>query len=75
MIGKTGYFRCLPLLPAQEILVLPPENNPNYLGAIAVGFSEQLDGAELLGFIPSSTSKKEIKITELENINLLLEQF
>ena len=53
MLPNVGRIECRPVLPGEEVVVLPQEVTQERIGYIAVRFNKQLDFVDILGFVPA----------------------
>ncbi|MBR8829051.1 MAG: DUF1822 family protein [Gomphosphaeria aponina SAG 52.96 = DSM 107014] len=71
-LGKK--LECIPVLPGQNALVIPPEAIENRLGYVGVQFREELEEVELLGFLPAQKTRHEaIPLTQLKSLDDLID--
>ncbi|MDY6806550.1 MAG: DUF1822 family protein [Cyanobacteriota bacterium] len=78
VLPDAGKLECRPILPGEDALVLPPEVRDSRMGYVAVGFGEQLDRAELLGFVSARAlgeTSEEIALSQLESLDGLIDEF
>lgn len=78
VLPDAGKVECRPILPGEDALVLPPEVRENRIGYVAVGFGEELDRAELLGFVSARVVgeiSEDIALSELESLDSLIDEF
>ncbi|NEO53036.1 MAG: DUF1822 family protein [Okeania sp. SIO3B5] len=69
------YLECRPVLPEQEVVVLPEEVKEDRIGYVFVKFDNDLQEAELLGFFSSvelDENRDEINLEELKPLEDLL---
>ncbi|NEP77745.1 MAG: DUF1822 family protein [Okeania sp. SIO3C4] len=69
------YLECRPVLPEQEVVVLPEEVKEDRIGYVFVKFDNDLQEAELLGFFSSvelDKDRDEINLEELKSLEYLL---
>ncbi|MDY7008227.1 MAG: DUF1822 family protein [Cyanobacteriota bacterium] len=69
------YLECRPVLPEQEVVVLPEEVREDRIGYVFVKFDNDLQEAELLGFLSSvelDENRDEINLEELKPLEDLL---
>ena len=72
VIPDLGKIECRPFLPGEEVIALPIEARQNRLGYIGVGFSNNLDEVELLGF-SSLVEPEELSRKKLQSLDSFLE--
>lgn len=78
VLPDAGKLECRPILPGEDALVLPPEVRDSRIGYVAVGFGEQLDRAELLGFVSARAlgeTSEDIALSQLESLDSLIDEF
>lgn len=78
VLPDAGKLECRPILPGEDVLVLPPEVRDSRIGYVAVGFGEQLDRAELLGFVSAraiAETSEDIPLSQLESLDSLIDEF
>ncbi len=76
VIPGIGKLECHPILPEETNLTLSPSINTDLIGCVAVKFDEQLDKAQLLGFIPTVEAAElpeQISISNLQPLDNLLD--
>jgi hypothetical protein len=78
VLPDAGKLECRPILPGEDALILPPEVRDSRIGYVAVGFGEQLERAELLGFVSARAlreTSEDIALSELESLDSLVDEF
>lgn len=68
VIPGIGKLECRPVMQGETSFELPPEVTKNRVAYVVVQFSEQLDQAHLLGFVPAVNSKNpplELQIKDI----------
>ena len=76
MLPNIGRIECRPVLPGEEVVVLPQEVTQERIGYIAVRFNKQLDFVEILGFVPARpiiNNSEIIEINRFESIDILID--
>ena len=76
MLPSVGRIECRPVLPGENVVVLPQEVTQERIGYVAVGFGKQLDFVEILGFVPAKLiigQSQIIEINKFESIDLLID--
>ena len=76
MLPNVGRIECRPVLPGEEVVVLPQEVTQERIGYIAVRFNKQLDFVEILGFVPARpiiNNSEIIEINRFESIDILID--
>ncbi|BAY82247.1 hypothetical protein NIES267_17260 [Calothrix parasitica NIES-267] len=76
MLPNVGRIECRPVLPGEEVIVLPQEVTQERIGYIAVKFNNQLDFVEILGFVPARpviNNSETIEINRFESIDILID--
>ncbi|MFM2061232.1 MAG: hypothetical protein RLZZ507_902 [Cyanobacteriota bacterium] len=73
MLPELGRVECRPILPTEDVMILPPEVIGDRIAYIAVKFAENLKQVELLGFLPASESIEESDIIDLADLQPLEE--
>ena len=76
MLHNVGRIECRPVLPGEEVVVLPQEVTQERIGYIAVRFNKQLDFVEILGFVPARpiiNNSEIIEINRFESIDILID--
>ena len=66
-----GVLDCRPVLPNASILTIPPEAQTDRLATVAVQFSDALQQATLLGFVPAGAA--EVALAELRSLDALID--
>ena len=77
VLTNIGSLECRLVLPEETSFVIPPQATENRIGYVAVRLNESLDRAELLGFlgaIAPSERVRQIPLTRLQPIDVLLER-
>ncbi len=77
VLANIGKLECRPILPGEEELFLPPEVTENRVGYLAVKFEEDLNQAQLLGFISGRNIKgfqESIPLTQIESLDKLIDE-
>lgn len=72
-INNRGKLECLPVLPPNSVLHIPPEVWSDRVGYVAVQFDRSLQEATLLGFIQTAPESGELLLTQLRSLEDLLE--
>ncbi len=73
VIGQ-GKIECLPVLPSEKIIHIPPEVCSDRIGYVAVQLNESLREATLLGFIKMVTECNSVPLSELRSLEELIVQ-
>lgn len=76
MLPNVGRIECRPVLPGEEVVVLPQEVTQERIGYIAVRFNKQLDFVQILGFVPARpiiNNSEIIEINRFESIDILID--
>ncbi|MCJ8278412.1 MAG: DUF1822 family protein [Rivularia sp. ALOHA_DT_140] len=76
MLPNVGRIECRPVLPGEDVVVLPQEVTQERLGYVAVQFNQQLDFVEILGFVPARpiiSHGEIIEINRFESIDILID--
>lgn len=76
VIPDLGKLECLPVLPGETTINLPPEVSEDRIAYVAVQFQEELTEVQLLGFYPTidpQVSVDTIDIANLEPIETLID--
>ncbi|MEM6404090.1 MAG: DUF1822 family protein, partial [Cyanobacteria bacterium P01_D01_bin.116] len=76
VIPGIGKLECYPILPGETNLTLSPTINTDLIGYVAVKFNENLNKAQLLGFIPALEAAElpeQISIYNLQPLDDLLD--
>lgn len=76
VIPNLGKLECRPVLIGENVLTLPPEVMEDRIGYIAVGFQEQLNEVQLLGFAPAlepGNVLTQLPITNLQPLENLID--
>lgn len=76
VIPNLGKIKCRPVLPEDTAISLPPEATEDRIAYVGVRFQEQLDKAELLGFIRAvdvPETSTTIDFDQLEPIENLID--
>ncbi len=76
LIPEVGRLECYYILPQDTELTISPQGTENRLGYVVVKFEENLDTAQLIGFLPAispSTKFQRISLTQLHSLELLLD--
>ncbi|MBW4635310.1 MAG: DUF1822 family protein [Iphinoe sp. HA4291-MV1] len=67
-----GKIECLPVLPNEKVIHVPPEVYSDRIGYVAVQFEESLEEATLLGFVKTVPSSGELLLSQLGSLEDLL---
>jgi hypothetical protein len=67
-----GKIECLPVLPNQKVIHVPPEVCSDRIGYLAVQFDSSLEEATILGFIKTVPSSFELHLSQLSSLEDLL---
>jgi hypothetical protein len=76
ILPNIGKLECRPILPTEEVLLIPSNTSDRCLGYLAVQFTEALDRVCLLGFYPAEellALEKPIPLTKLQSLDSLIE--
>jgi hypothetical protein len=73
VIGQ-GKIECLPVLPGEKVIHIPPEVCSDRIGYVAVQLNESLREATLLGFIKMVTECNSVPLSELRSLEELIVQ-
>lgn len=68
VIPNLGKLECLPVLPGETVITLPPEVTEDRICYIAVQFQEQLNEVQLLGFMPALDPEEPLSQIEIANL-------
>ncbi len=72
-VKNRGKLECLPVLPPNQIVRIPPEAWSDRIGYVAVQFDQSLEEATLLGFTETVPESGELPISQLRSLEDLLE--
>ncbi len=67
-----GKIECLPVLPNQKVIHVPPEVCSDRIGYLAVQFESSLEEATILGFMKTVPSSSELHLSQLSSLEDLL---
>ncbi|KAB8315419.1 DUF1822 family protein [Tolypothrix campylonemoides VB511288] len=67
-----GKIECLPVLPNQKVIHVPPEVCSDRIGYLAVQFESSLEEATILGFMKTVPSSFELHLSQLSSLEHLL---
>ncbi|MBW4424911.1 MAG: DUF1822 family protein [Nostoc desertorum CM1-VF14] len=73
IIGQ-GKIECLPVLPGEKVIHIPPEVCSDRIGYVAVQLNESLREATLLGFLKMVTECNSVTLSELRSLEELIVQ-
>ncbi|WP_017655041.1 DUF1822 family protein [Fortiea contorta] len=76
VLPGVGRLECLPVLPGEEAIALPPTPGSDRIGYVCVQFNQQLDYVELLGFAPrqeTTESTQILQIAQLKSLDVLID--
>lgn len=76
VLPNLGKLECRPVLPGETRLALPPEVTTDRIGYVAVQFSDRLNQAQILGFIPAidpASAPEQILLADLQPLDALLD--
>ncbi|MCC5650511.1 DUF1822 family protein [Nostoc sp. XA013] len=73
VIGQ-GKIECLPVLPGEKVIHIPPEAYSDRIGYVAVQVNESLREATLLGFIKMVTECNSVPLSKLRSLEELIVQ-
>lgn len=77
VLPNIGKVECRPILPGEEELFLPPEVTENRVGYLAVKFEEDLNQAQLLGFVSGrniNRFQESIPLKQIESLDRLIDE-
>lgn len=69
---NLGKIECLPVLPNQKVIHVPPEVCSDRIGYLAVQFESSLEEATILGFMKTVPSSFELHLSQLSSLEDLL---
>ncbi|NMG09198.1 DUF1822 family protein [Brasilonema sp. UFV-L1] len=67
-----GKIECLPVLPNQKVIHVPPEVYSDRIGYVAVQFESSLEEATLLGFVKTVPDSGDLLLSQLGSLEDLL---
>ncbi|MEH2179237.1 DUF1822 family protein [Nostoc sp.] len=73
VIGQ-GKVECMPVLPNEKVIHIPPEVCSDRIGYVAVQLDERLREATLLGFVKSVNEYSSVAVNELRSLEELILQ-
>jgi Protein of unknown function (DUF1822) len=71
-VVNLGKLECLPVLPKQKLVCVPPEAWSDRIGYVIVEFNESFREATLLGFVKTLSENGEIRLQELRSLEDLI---